>query len=199
MAKSFMLNQVNLSIDDRVADFQILSRKSSNVEYFGIQPEHKKLFVQFKNGKSYLYTDVDPSVLQEATEAESIGKFLNANISGKYISLKIDFRLVTEAKEEKTAVTMQKFEYGAVSSKYEVTADNKLTAYCAMILQYSRSAHMIDLYSPAETKEDSWMNPTGQISDRLDEVFGGEGLFDKYLEQHMEEVRIAYNTIKQLV
>ncbi|WP_256013186.1 KTSC domain-containing protein [Desertivirga xinjiangensis] len=196
MSKSFFLNNVKLSIDDRIADFRILSRKSSNVDYFGIQPEHKKLFVQFKNGKSYIYTEVPEDILNKAVEAESIGKFLNANITGKFISLKIDFKMVTEVKEEDV---MQKFEYGAMSSKYQVTAKNKLTAYCAMILQYGSSAHLIALYSPNEIEGDSWLNLFGQISDRLDEIFGGEGSFDKYFEENIDEVKAAYNTIKQLV
>jgi len=196
MAKQFMLNDKTLLLDERIESFQVLSRKSSNVEYFGIQPEHKKLFVQFKNGKSYIYTEVSPEVLQQAVEAESIGKFINSHITKKYISIKIDFRLVTEGQDEQHP---QKFEYGAMSSKYQISASNKLTAYCAMILHYNSSAHMIALYSPEETKEDSWLNPTGQNSDRLDEVFGGDGSFDKYMKEHFDEVRTAYKSIKRLV
>ena len=86
-----------------------------------------------------------------------------------------------------------------MSSRYQVEAENKLTAYCAMVLHYNHSAHLIALYSPAEIKEDCWLNPFGQISDRLDEIFGGDGAFDKYIEEHVEEVKTAYSTIKQLV
>ena len=72
------------------------------------------------------------------------------------------------------------FEYGAVSSKYSNEADNKLTAYVGMIVHFDRSAHLIALYEPKEIVEkDSWLNPfTGEISKRLDEIFGGEGSFD---------------------
>lgn len=94
---------------------------------------------------------------------------------------------------------MERFEYGAVSSKYELTANNKYTAYCAMCYHFNRSAHLIAIYYPEESKEDSWLNPFGQISDRLDEVFKEVGDFDTYLKENIDEVTKAYNTIKQLV
>lgn len=93
----------------------------------------------------------------------------------------------------------QAYEYGAMSSKYRIHAVNKLTAYATMVLHYQSSAHLIAIYSPEESKADSWLNLTGQISGRLDEVFGGEGSFDKYLESHIDEVRECYNGIEQLV
>ena len=91
------------------------------------------------------------------------------------------------------------YEYGAMSSKYSVKAENKLTAYVAMILQYDRSAHLIALYSPEECKKDSWMCFTGQISERLDEVFGGENAFDKYVEANADAIRESYKSIEQIV
>lgn len=85
------------------------------------------------------------------------------------------------------------FEYGAVSSKYSIEADNKLTAYVGMVAHFGRSAHLIALYEPKEiVKNDSWLNPfTGKISARLDEIFGGEGSFDKYVEEHSDEIKNA--------
>lgn len=93
-----------------------------------------------------------------------------------------------------------KFEYGAMSSRYSVEADNKLTAYAAMIFHFNESAHLIALYEPENVvKEDSWLNPFGAISKRLDEIFGGEGSFDKYAEEHIEEIKKAYESIEQLI
>lgn len=93
---------------------------------------------------------------------------------------------------------MKTFEYGAVSSKFSCQADNKLTAYCAMVLHYDRSAHLIALYTD-ECKDDSWLTFDGRISARLDEVFGGEGSFDKYIEDNKEAVIACYKSIKRLV
>lgn len=43
-----------------------------------------------------------------------------------------------------------KFKYGAVSSVYELEADNKLTAYATMCCHFDRNAHLIALYEPKE-------------------------------------------------
>ena len=76
-----------------------------------------------------------------------------------------------------------KFKYGAMSSVWELEADNKFTAYAAMCCHFNRSAHLIALYEPEEiVKNDCWLNPMGEISARLDEIFGGEGSFVRYLE-----------------
>ena len=100
--------------------------------------------------------------------------------------------------KEKPKLTV--FEYGAVSSKYSVKAENKLTAYVAMVLHYSSQAHLIMLYEPKEiVKDDVWTDFTGQISKRLDEIFGGENGFDIYCEGHIKEIRAAYKSIKRLV
>lgn len=91
------------------------------------------------------------------------------------------------------------YEYGAVSSKYQVMASNKLTAYAAMVYHYKSSAHMIAIYAPESSKEDSWLNIFGQISARLDEIFGGENAFDLYVDAHLEEIGACMGTITQLV
>lgn len=91
------------------------------------------------------------------------------------------------------------YEYGAVSSKFSCKAENKLTAYATMCLHYSHSNHLLVIYSPEECKEDMWTDFTGKVAARLDEVFGGEGTFDKYLEEHSDQIRACYDSIKRLV
>jgi hypothetical protein len=93
---------------------------------------------------------------------------------------------------------MKTFEYGAMSSKFSCEAENKLTAYCTMVMHYDRSAHLIALYTE-ECKPDNWMSIDGKISERLDEIFGGEGSFDKYLENNIEAVKACYDSVKRLV
>lgn len=93
-----------------------------------------------------------------------------------------------------------KFRYGAVSSVWELEADNKLTAYAAMCCHFNRSAHLIALYEPKEVvAKDSWLNPLGTIAKRLDEIFGGDGSFDRYFEEHQEEIAKAYASIEQVM
>ena len=91
------------------------------------------------------------------------------------------------------------YEYGAMSSKYRLLASNKLTAYAAMCLHYQESSHMIAIYSPESSREDHWISFTGQISERLDEIFGGKDSFDKYLENNIEEIKKCYKSITQIV
>ena len=91
------------------------------------------------------------------------------------------------------------FEYGAMSSRYSVQAKNKLTAYAVMVIHFDSNNHLIALYEPKEiVKNDSWLNITGVVSERLDEIFGGEGSFDQYVDEHINEIKEAYNTISQI-
>lgn len=91
------------------------------------------------------------------------------------------------------------FEYGAMSSRYSLQAESKFTAYVAMIAHFGNNNHLIALYEPREiVKDDSWLNPLGFVAERLDEIFGGIDSFDEYANQHIQEVREAYNTIKQI-
>ena len=92
------------------------------------------------------------------------------------------------------------YEYGAMSNKYSIEADNKLTAYAAMIIQFNSLPQLIAIYSPKESVEnDSWLMRTNDLQQRLDEIFGGEGEFSKYLLEHSNEIKEACKTIKKLV
>lgn len=96
-----------------------------------------------------------------------------------------------------------KYEYGAMSSRFEVTAPNKLTAYSVMVLHYNAQPHLVAIYEPEESKEDSWLTFSGDVSERLHEVFGGKAgepnAFEAYLSANAAEIRTAYDTRKRLV
>jgi len=51
------------------------------VEYY---KEEKNLDVTFKTNKTYRYSEVEEEVFKELIAAESLGKYLNANIKNKY-------------------------------------------------------------------------------------------------------------------
>jgi len=104
--------------------------------------------------------------------------------------------MATQTQEAPKLVT---YEYGAMSSKFSLQATNKLTAYCAMLLHFQESNHLIVIYSPESSKEDSWLSFDGKVAARLDEIFGGENSFDKYLELNIEEIKVCYDTIKRIV
>lgn len=95
---------------------------------------------------------------------------------------------------------MMIIEFGIMSSKYSCEAENKLTAYVTVIAFYDSNNFMVVIYSPEDcAKNDQWFNPTGKVSERIDEIFGGAGAFDKYVEEHIPEIKACYETIKQLV
>ena len=92
------------------------------------------------------------------------------------------------------------YEYGIMSNKYSIEADNKLTAYAAMIIQINAAPQLIAIYSPKESADnDSWLMRTNDLQQRLDEIFGGEGEFKKYVEEHLNEIKEAYKTIKKII
>ena len=98
------------------------------------------------------------------------------------------------------------YEYGTMSLKYSLEADNKLTAYATMIFHYNKSANIMVIYTPEKCKKDSWFSVDGKISKKLHEIFGGTpdefpkfDAFDEYVKNHIEEIRKCYKSIKQIV
>ena len=94
---------------------------------------------------------------------------------------------------------MKKFEFVVMSSRYSVEAEDKLTAYSVMAIYYMANPQLVALYEPQEmVKNDSWLLATN-VEKRLDEVFGGEGAFLKYLDEHRTEIKECFTTLKQLI
>lgn len=59
--------------------------KSSNIMATGYCPATKTLAVQFKGGgKTYRYADVPESVFTDMGKAASVGKFIGAQVVGKF-------------------------------------------------------------------------------------------------------------------
>ncbi|MXV16859.1 KTSC domain-containing protein [Hufsiella ginkgonis] len=98
--KTATINDREVIIDARVTDFKIGQKPSSNVDYFGTKMGAKQLFVQFKNGSSYIYSDVDEHKLISIHAADSVGKFFSKEIAGKFSHVKVLERLITIKPEE---------------------------------------------------------------------------------------------------
>lgn len=103
---------------------------------------------------------------------------------------------ITETKSD--TAEMVTYEYGAMSSRFSLQATNKLTAYSTMCLHYKESPHLIAIYEPEANGVDSWLSFDGNISDKLDEVFGGDGAFYNYIKSNMDVIRVCYKTIKRI-
>jgi hypothetical protein len=62
-------------IDEQLQGFNLMQKPSSNVDYYGTNGTDT-VFIQFKNGVSYLYSNVSKEHITEMLNAESIGKFV---------------------------------------------------------------------------------------------------------------------------
>lgn len=91
------------------------------------------------------------------------------------------------------------FEFGAMSSRFRLQAENKFTAYAAMVLHFYSNPHLVALYEPEDlAKQDSWLMRT-PVEPRLDEIFGGKGSFMKYLREHEEEIKEAIQNVEKII
>lgn len=105
MQKTTIERTVNgeiVTADQNLQEFEIIKKASSNVDYFAICRKTSNLFIQFSNGTCFLYHSVPPEVLEQAKEAESIGKFFHASIKGKYQDQAVGSNLITVAPPEET-------------------------------------------------------------------------------------------------
>ena len=57
---------------------------SSNIESVGYDQDTETLYVEFKNGSAYKYDNVPFWKFTELVDADSAGKYLNAEIKGQH-------------------------------------------------------------------------------------------------------------------
>jgi hypothetical protein len=93
--RKIVLNNQPVAVDDIIKEFEVMSKESSNVDYYGT--DGTNVFVQFKNGSSYLYTNVTPADIEGMKDAESIGRFIP--VLKKYPTTKYENRLVVVVAE----------------------------------------------------------------------------------------------------
>lgn len=100
--KTLTFYDIAYQVDERYEDWAVFKPFSSNVDFFGHRPEPDKetqsVFVQFNNGGTYLYGNIPTATIMRASLAESIGKFIRAEISGKYTSVKLEGQILTRLK-----------------------------------------------------------------------------------------------------
>ena len=58
--------------------------ESSSLAAFAYEAEDLALYVRFKNGRTYRYSDVPSSVYEAFADAESKSTFFNGRIQGRY-------------------------------------------------------------------------------------------------------------------
>lgn len=60
------------------------SCKSSNVKEYGYCPDTKTLAITYHGGATYHYKNVPAETAAKIEKTESVGKFVNSEIKGKY-------------------------------------------------------------------------------------------------------------------
>lgn len=66
------------------------SVQSSNVAGIMYDFDHRKLYVEFKDGSRYVYHAVQPTTAQDMYRANSFGKFIHFRLKGKYAYEKVN-------------------------------------------------------------------------------------------------------------
>lgn len=97
--KHIVINHKLIEQHQDIADFTIIHRQSTSIEFVGFNPDSNQLFVQFINGNSYIYEGVDLVIMDGARNCPSIGKYVNDFIKPSYLSTKYGYKLVTVLKE----------------------------------------------------------------------------------------------------
>ncbi|PLZ99950.1 KTSC domain-containing protein [Fischerella thermalis CCMEE 5268] len=68
----------------------MLPMNSSMANAIGYDGDRNILQIEFHNGAVYQYSDIDQDTWQDLHQADSIGKFFNENVRGKYQYKRID-------------------------------------------------------------------------------------------------------------
>jgi len=89
-------------------------------------------------------------------------------------------------------------EYGIMSNKWQIEAEDKLTAYAAIIISQRKNVNLIAIFNE-ELKEDNWAF-SENLESRLGEIYGGSfSDFTNYIEAHSENIKKTLLTIKKLI
>lgn len=91
-----ILGETVYSFETALKGFEIKNKPSSNVAFYGYDEHYNRLFIQFKNGNSYIYKDIKPELFAEMDKSESVGKFFSQNIAGRYEHTKYTNQLIVK-------------------------------------------------------------------------------------------------------
>jgi hypothetical protein len=92
--KKITLPSGSYAVDSILDGFEIIEKPSSNVAFVGTSMLEHKIYVQFKNGSGYMYSEVDYDTLSFIPAAESIGKFISQYVVKKFPSDKSEKPLI---------------------------------------------------------------------------------------------------------
>lgn len=88
--KTVTVNEKQYSVDEQIEGFSVNQKPSSNVDFYGVNAEKEEMFVQFKNGSSFIYSDFTANDAIDLMNSESVGKYVSGNIVRNFPSRKLD-------------------------------------------------------------------------------------------------------------
>lgn len=88
------VNLTGFKVNPVIAGVSIQQKTSSNIAYFGVDADKRQLFVQFKSGGAYLYSEISNEVGMAIINAESIGKVVSNMVVGKFPSQKLEYGII---------------------------------------------------------------------------------------------------------
>jgi len=97
--RTITLSSGTYAVDPILDGFDIIEKPSSNVAFVGTSMLEHKMYVQFKNGSGYIYSEVDYDTLSFAPIAESIGKFIGLKVVKHFPSEKQENALIVKGEE----------------------------------------------------------------------------------------------------
>jgi hypothetical protein len=92
--KKVILESGTYAADDALEGFDIIEKPSSNVAFVATCMITNQMYVQFKNGSGYMYSEVDLDTLSAVTAVDSIGKFISSQVVKKFPSEKMEKALI---------------------------------------------------------------------------------------------------------
>ncbi|WP_166664839.1 KTSC domain-containing protein [Pedobacter metabolipauper] len=97
--RTITLTSGTYAVDPILDGFDIIEKPSSNVAFVGTDMLAGKMYVQFKNGSGYIYSEVDADTLSFVPIAESIGKFISSKVVKHFPSVKQENALIVKGEE----------------------------------------------------------------------------------------------------
>jgi len=96
---NIIINDQEFIVNSNLKNWQIHPQRSSYVDYIAINTSIIELFLQFKNGTCFIFKDVPIETMNDAIEANSIGRFYKKSIKGKFENELVGMWWIIEALE----------------------------------------------------------------------------------------------------
>lgn len=76
-----VIAKIAVAVPNELKDFTLTTKESSQVEFYGVNMATGTIYVQFKNGKGYIYPNQTIDALKACMQADSIGSWVIQNLS----------------------------------------------------------------------------------------------------------------------